>query len=52
MAQTVRHQGGRPKKTENDPDLARLLDLWSELPEARRTLLRATAEMLVGQQKA
>ncbi len=32
-----------------DGDLARLLALWPELPEAGRRLLVTTAEMLAGQ---
>jgi hypothetical protein len=34
------------QESENDPDLARLVELWSELPEEGRKLLRNTAEML------
>jgi hypothetical protein len=34
---------------ECDADLARLLELWSDLPEAGRKLLRTTAETLAGQ---
>jgi transcriptional regulator of acetoin/glycerol metabolism len=32
----------------NDPDLARLLELWGRLPEGGRRLLRQTAETLCG----
>jgi hypothetical protein len=34
---------------QTDTDLARVLELWSALPEAGRALLRTTAETLTGQ---
>jgi hypothetical protein len=36
-------------ESENDPDLARLMALWPELPEAGRKLLVTTAQTLAGQ---
>jgi hypothetical protein len=37
------------RESENDPDLARLLELWERLPEGGRRLLRQTAETLCGE---
>ncbi len=37
------------RETENDPDLARLVELWEQLPQAGRKLLRQAAETICGE---